>query len=130
MPPPPGLLATAVSKVAALQPDGLGDPRVRLAQSHRRSPRVRTLVRRSTHPPSHLNVTAGCAFPIAAAILGWAILHQTFTPIQTLGFALALTGSVLDHVARHPDRTSAATTPTHPHGRSVDGARKLNSFGA
>lgn len=45
--------------------------------------------------PATSTAMLGPLSPITAALLGWAVLGEGLTPVQSLGFALALTASVL-----------------------------------
>ncbi len=52
----------------------------------------------------------GTLSPITAAVLGWAILHQAGTPLQVVGYATALTASVLGQ--RRPGPAHHSPQPT------------------
>lgn len=54
--------------------------------------------------PSANMALLGILSPLTAAVLGWALLHQSLSILQCLGFALALTGSLLGQVKKTPSQ--------------------------
>ncbi len=66
--------------------------------------------------------------PISAAVIGWAALSQALTPLQLLGMAIALTGTLLGQApAKTPTPPSAAAEtppcPAGPAARSLESTR-------
>ena len=76
---PPGISTRAVAGI-------------RLARARGRAGRLRPLVRGHTPTAGHADDAAGaCSHPLTAALLGHVIAGEALTPLQLLGFALALT---------------------------------------
>ena len=74
-------------------------------------------------PPTSASLL-GTLSPVTAAVLGWALLAQEFTPIQAAGFAVALTAVVFgQRVARHPSDRGRGRSPhlPEPPARSLAG---------
>lgn len=69
------------------------------------------------HAARRLPATAtsllGPLSPVTAAILGWALLGQLLTPVQVLGFGLAMTAAILGQRAPR-SRVPRATAPQTP----------------
>ena len=73
---------------------GTQSGRLRVPQPHWHGAGIRGVVQR--HPPASRGcpTTAGLAAPVTGAVLGWAILDQSLTPLQLVGFAIAI-GSIV-----------------------------------